>query len=120
MFNGGNVSFKPGLTFRIWRMNFRSEVSSFAGRQIETTAWFNEIESAKSIVDLKTLYSVTGSNLRTNFEVLVSKVASGLKRIINKDFKRRVFIQEEAAQKEKTLSHWKASRIDDLRVFQGQ
>ena len=39
--------------------------------------------------------------LQTNVEVLVSKMVSGLKKIINGDFKRRIFIEEEAAQKEK-------------------
>ena len=33
---------------------------------------------------------------------------------INGDFKRRVFIREKAGTKRKTLSHGKASRMDDL------
>ena len=43
--------------------------------------------------------------MQTNFEVLDSKTASGLKEIIHGDCKRRVFTQEEAAQK--TPSHGK-------------
>ena len=35
-------------------MNFRSEVSSCASRPMEVMVWINEIESAKSIADLKT------------------------------------------------------------------
>ena len=50
---------------------------------------------------LKTSCSVIGAKLQTNFEVLDSKMASGLKKIINGGFKRRVFIQEKAAQKDK-------------------
>ena len=65
--------------------------------------WINEIESAKSIADLKTTYAITGAKLQTNFDVLDSKIAIGLKKVINADFNRRVFIQEEAAQKEKRI-----------------
>ena len=51
---------------------------------------------------------------RQTSRLLILKIAIGLKKIINGDFERRVFIQEEAAQKRKTLSHGKASRMDDL------
>ena len=100
--------------FRIWRRNFRSEVSSCASRPIEAMVCVNEMESAKSTADLKTSVGVAGAKLQTTFEVL-----DGLKKIINGDIARRVFLQEEAAQK-KALFHWKASRTDVLRVFQGQ
>ena len=59
--------------------------------------WINEIVSAKFIAALKTSNLVTRAELLTNFEVLDSKIASGLKKVINEDFKRRVFIEEEAA-----------------------
>ena len=48
--------------FRIWRMNYRSEVSSCASRPIEAVVWMSEIESAKCIVDLKTPYSIIGQS----------------------------------------------------------
>ena len=82
-------------------MNHRSEVPSCASRPIEAVVWMSEIESAKCIVDLKTPYSIIGQKFHTNLEFLDPKTASGLKKIINEDFKRRVFIQEEAAPKEK-------------------
>ena len=63
--------------------------------------WINEIECAKPLADLKTSYFATVAKLQTNFEVLDSDKAGGQKKIIDGDFKRRVFIQEEAAQKEK-------------------
>ena len=65
--------------------------------------WIKEIESAKSNADLKTSKIIIGAKLQTNFEVPDSKIASGLKNIIQGDFK-RVFIQEDAAQKENALS----------------
>ena len=50
----------PGFrNFKIWRMTFKSEVSSCASRPIEAMVWINEIESAKSIVDPQTSYSIT-------------------------------------------------------------
>ena len=55
--------------------------------------------------------------MKRQFEVLDSKLASILKKIINGDLKRRVLIEEvESAQKE-TLSHGKTGRRDDLRVL---
>ena len=62
--------------------------------------WVNEIESTKSVADLKKSYSIAEARLQTNFEVLDSEIASGLKKVINGDFKRRAFSYEEAAQKE--------------------
>ena len=54
----------------------------------------SEIESAKSIADLRTSYSIIGVKLQTDLEVLDSKIASVLQKIINRDLKNRVLIQE--------------------------
>ena len=62
--------------------------------------WANEIESARSTADLVTSHTTTRAKLLTNFQVLDSKIGSGLWEIFNGDFTRRVFIQEEAAQRE--------------------
>ena len=86
---------------RIWRTNFRSEVSSCARRPIEAMVWINEIESAKFIAELKTSKSITGAALKSNLEVLDTQIASGVKNIINGDFERSVFIHKKAAQIEK-------------------
>ena len=50
--------------------------------------WVNEIEYAKSVADLKTSYIITGDKLQTDSQVHDSKIASGLKKPINEDFKR--------------------------------
>ena len=60
---------------RIWRMNFRSEVSSCASRLREAIIWVDEIESAN-----------IGAELQTTFEFLDTKKASGLEKIIDGDF----------------------------------
>ena len=87
-------------------------MSLCASRPVEKMVWNNEIESVKSAADLETSHSITGAKLHANFEVLDSIVASGLKKIISGDFKTRVFTQKEAAPTA-TLSHGKASRMDD-------
>ena len=58
---------------------------------------------AKSIAELKKPHTITGEKLQTNFMVLDSNTVNGLKKTINGDFKRRVFIEEEASQKEKSF-----------------
>ena len=94
-------------------MNFRCKVSSCASRPVEAMVWINDIESAQWVADLNMLYAITGERLQTNFEALDSEIVSGLKKNINGDFKRRIFIQAEVAQKEE-LSYGRASRMDDL------
>ena len=51
--------------------------------------WYgsNEIESAKSIADLKTSHTVTGAKYQTYYQVLDSKKTSGVKKIINETAK---------------------------------
>ena len=77
-------------------MSFNSESSSCASRPIAAMVWMNEIESAKCIADLKTSYAITGAKLQTNFEVLDSKIAIDLQKIINGSF-----IRQKTTKKEK-------------------
>ena len=44
-------------------MHFRSDISSCATHPIEAVTWIDEIESAKSIADLKTSYFITTSQV---------------------------------------------------------
>ena len=69
-------------------------------RLIEATFRISETEPAKSVAELKMSNKITGAKLQTNFEV-DSKIASGLKNVINGDFKRRLFIEEDLAHIEK-------------------
>ena len=62
--------------------------------------WINEVELVDSVDDLKSSCSVRGIQM-PNFEVLDAKIASALNRIIhNTQFKRRVSLEEQKAQKE--------------------
>ena len=54
-------------------MNFRSEVSPCASRQVEAMVRINEIESSKCNDDLKMSCTITEAKLQTNFEVLDSE-----------------------------------------------
>ena len=68
----GKLEFEawPNLgNVRIWRVNFRSGVSSGASRPMEAMFWITEIESSKSIAELRSS-TTTGAELWTNFEVL--------------------------------------------------
>ena len=56
--------------------------------------WISETESGKFMAELKTSNIITGAELQTNFEVLDSKIVSGLEKIINADFKRMVITEE--------------------------
>ena len=62
--------------------------------------WIKEVELVDSVDGLKSSCSVRGIQMR-NFEVLVAKISSALNRIIhNTQFKRKVSLEEQKAQKE--------------------
>ena len=62
--------------------------------------WIKEVELLDSVDDLKSSCSVRGIRM-PNFEVLDAKIASALNRIIhNTQFKRKVSLEEQKAQKE--------------------
>ena len=62
--------------------------------------WIKEVELVESVDDLKSSLSVRGLRM-PNFEVLDAKIASSLNRIIhNTQFKRKVSLEEQKAQKE--------------------
>ena len=55
-----------------------------------------------------------------DFEVLDVKIPSALNRIIhNTQFKRKVSLEEQKAQKRGPLPSWKTDRLPDLRVLPG-
>ena len=84
----------------IFRTNFRSGVSSGSNRPIEAMIWIIEVESSKSIAELKTLNTTTGAELQTSYEVRFSWRRSCTER--------------------KSPSHGKAGRMEELPVLQGQ
>ena len=62
--------------------------------------WIKEVEFVHSVDDLKSSCSIRGTQT-PDFEVLDAKIASALNRIIhNTQFKRKVSLEEQKAQKE--------------------
>ena len=62
--------------------------------------WIKEVEMVDSLQELKSLRSVSGKNY-PNFEMLDAKFASALNQIIqNSQFKKKVSLEEQKAQKE--------------------
>ena len=62
--------------------------------------WIKEVEMVDSVNDLKSSCSVRGIRM-PDFEVLAAKIASAPNRIIhNTQFKRKVSLEEQQAQKE--------------------
>ena len=62
--------------------------------------WIKEVEMVDSVEDLKSSSSTRGIRM-PNFEVLDARTASALNRIIhNTQFKRKVSLEEQKAQKE--------------------
>ena len=79
----------------------------------------NVSKKVESVDDLKSSCSVRGVQM-PNFEVLDAKIASALNRIIhNTQFKRKVSLEEQQAQKRGPFPSWKTDRLLYLRVLPG-
>ena len=63
--------------------------------------WVKEVEMVDSMDDLKSSRSIQGKTHFPNFEMLDARIASALNKIIrNSDFKKKVSLEEQKAQKE--------------------
>ena len=86
--------FTTPATFACWKIRFKTEVCTCSQFPTEAMLWIKEVD------DLKSSCSVRGIRM-PDFEVLVAKIASALNRIIlNTQFKRKVSLEEQKAQKE--------------------
>ena len=66
--------------------------------------WIKEVEMVDSLDELKSSRFVSGKNF-SNFEMLDAKIASALNKIIqNSQFKKKVSLEEQKAQKEDRFS----------------
>ena len=84
-------------------MNFRSDVGHGSSKSSGAMAWVHEVDSAKSIADHKISKPIPGQS-SGDFEYFDAKVARGLKKVINGDFKRRVFTDEEHGTQREAIS----------------
>ena len=87
-------------TFACWKIRFKIEVCTCSQFSTEAMQWIKEVEMVDSVDDLKSSSSTRGTPM-PKFEVLDAKIASALNKIIhNSQFKRRVSLEEQKAQKE--------------------
>ena len=92
--------FPTPATFACWKIRFKTEVCTCSQFPTEAMLWIKEVELVDSVDDLMSSSS-TGGIQMPNFEVLDAKIASALNRIIhNTQFKRKVSLEEQKAQKE--------------------
>ena len=66
----------------------------------EAILWIKEVEMVESVDAVQTLLSIGGHRF-SNFEMFDAKIAPALKKIIqNSQFKKKVCLEEQKAQKE--------------------
>ena len=74
-----------------------------------------QVEMRKSLDDLMTSQSIEGRRDFPDFEMLDAGIASALRKIIiNSSFKRRVSVEEQRAQKTKSILERKTDCVHDL------
>ena len=95
-------SFNMGQTNNdcCWKVRFKTEACTCSQFPPEAMRWIKEVELVDSVDDLKSPWSVRGISM-PDFEALGARIASALnKNIHNSQFKRRISLEEQKAQKE--------------------
>ena len=92
--------FRTSATFACWKIRFKTEVCTCSQFPTEAMQWIKEVELFDSVDELRSSSSTRGISM-PDFEVLDAKNASALNKIIhNSQFKRRISLEEQKAQKE--------------------
>ena len=92
--------FLTPVTFACWKMRFKPEVCTCSQFPTEAMQWIKEVEMVDSVDELRSSSSVRGISM-PNLEVLDARIASALNKIIhNSQFKRRISLEEQKAQKQ--------------------
>ena len=87
-------------SFLVWENRFKTLVTTISDFPPDAMLWIKEVEMVDSLDELKSLRSVHGKDV-PNFEMLGAKIASALNKIIqNSQFKKKVGLEEQKAQKE--------------------
>ena len=93
-------NFPTPTTFACWKIRFETEVCTCSQFPTEAMLWIKEVELVDSVDELRSSSSTRGISM-PNFEVLDARIASALNKIIhNSQFKRRISLEEQEAQKE--------------------
>ena len=92
--------FPTPATFACWKIRFKTEVCTCSQFPTEAMQWIKEVELVDSVDELRSSSSTRGISM-PNFEVLDARIASALNKIIhNSQFKRRISLEDQKAQKE--------------------
>ena len=92
--------FPTPATFACWKIRFKTEVCTCSQFLTEAMQWIKEVELVDSVDELRSSSSTRGISM-PNFEILDARIASALNKIIhNSQFKRRISLEEQKAQKE--------------------
>ena len=92
--------FPTPATCACWKIRFKTEVCTCSQFPTEAMQWIKEVEMVDLVDDLRSSSSTRGISM-PNFEVLDARIASALNKIIhNSQFKRRISLEEQKAQKE--------------------
>ena len=63
-------------------------------------SWIREIEAAQNIDDFRTSHSTTGEKHKPNLKMLDAKIATALKILTITNFRKKVYLEEQKAQKD--------------------
>ena len=92
--------FPTPATFSCWKIRFKTEVCTCSQFPTEAMQWIKEVELVESVDEFRTSSSTRGISM-PNFEVLETRIASALNKIIhNSHFKRRISLEEQKGQKQ--------------------
>ena len=92
--------FATPATSACWKRRFKTEVCTCSQFSPEAMQWIKEVELADSVDDLRSSSSIRSIPM-PDFEVLDARFASALNKIIhNSQFKRKISLEEQKAQKE--------------------
>ena len=106
--------FPTPATFACWMIRFKTEVCTCSQFPTEAMQWIKEVELVDSVDELRSSSSIRGISM-PNFEVLDARIASALNKIIhNSQFKRRVSLEEQKAQKEDASSTINSGSLEPM------
>ena len=92
--------FPTPANFACWKIRFKTDVCTCSQIPTEAMQWIKEVELVDSVDELRSSSSVRGISM-PNFEVLDARIASALNKTIhNSQFKRRISLEEQKAQKQ--------------------
>ena len=95
-----DLHFDKFPTHACWKTRFKTEVCTCSQFPTEAMLWIKEVELVDSVDELRSSSSTRGISM-PNFEVLDARIASALNKIIhNSQFKRRISLEEQKAQKQ--------------------